>query len=251
MRVLLLLAVALLVPAVASSATTENTSANSNVVRELVGTLRLQTKSDQRYRGIEQWRVFVHRDGSRTMILSKDFVAVNALQIMTVHVSPTFRPIDAHATYWTNEGYRGSIRVTLHDTTLSAVSAGPDGEHRDELQVPEQVSIVTHGESMNGWYLWQGEADRDGTHRATYFNLNPSPDGRALVRGRLHPATFRQLGHETISVPAGSFETDVYLLRNIKMWIAGADRILIKQSIVDEDKEYILTRLETRRAEQP
>lgn len=240
----LLVAIGVLGVAAPAKAEDENTGPNINVAREIIGTLRLQTKSDKGYRGVEEWRIFVHPNGGRTMILSKDFVAANALQIMTAHVDANFRPIDVYATYWVPDGYRGSIRVALDGNTLRAVSEGPGGSTTDELSVPNEISIVTHGESMNGWYLWQGERDDEGKHAATYFNFSPSPDGSALVRGRLHPASFQYLGTETITVPAGTFETERYLLTNIEMWVTGEHRILVKQSITDEDKEYVLTRLE-------
>lgn len=233
------------VPFSTSAQQSENTGPNINVEREIVGTLRLQTKADKRFRGTEEWRIFVHPDGSRTMMLSKDFIAANALQIMTAHVDAAFRPIDVYATYWVPGGYRGSIRAAIQGNTLRAVSEGPGGTHTEELEVPHEVSVVTHGESMNGWYLWQGERDADGNHAATYFNFSPSPDGNAMVKGRVHPAQFTYLGTETITVPAGTFETDRYLLTNIEMWITGEDRILVKQAITDEDKEYVLTKLET------
>lgn len=227
----------------------ENTGPNINVVREVVGTLRLQTKTDKRYRGAEEWRIFVHPDGSRTMILSKDFSARNALQIMTAKVDKDFRPIDVYATYWTPDGYKGSIRAAVDGNELRAVSEGPGGRIEDILEVPHELSVVTHGESMNGWYLWQGERDSEGVHKATYFNFSPSPTGEAVVKGRLHPATFTYLGKETITVPAGTFETERYLLTNIEMWIATEDRILVKQAITDEDKEYVLTKLELAKPE--
>ena len=227
----------------------ENTGPNVNVAREITGTLRLQTKSDKRFRGTEEWRIFVHPDGSRTMILSKDFVAANALQIMTAHVDQDFRPIDVFATYWVPDGYRGSIRVALDGSKLRAVSEAPTGSNTEEISVPDEVSVVTHGESMNGWYLAQGERDAEGTHKATYYILGPTRDGSDMVRGSLGPATFQYLGEETITVPAGTFETERYLLTNIEMWITGEDRILVKQSIVDEDKEYVLTHLEEVAAE--
>ena len=47
------------------------------------------------------------------------------------------------------------------------------------------------------------------------------------------------------TVPAGTFETERYLLSNIELWVTGTDRILVKQAITDADKEYILTRLES------
>lgn len=229
----------------ATAQSPENTGPNINVAREVVGTLRLQTKTDKRFRGTEEWRIFVHPDGSRTMMLSKDFIAHNALQIMTAHVDAAFRPIDVYATYWTRDGYKGSIRAGLEGNTLRAVSEGPDGSFTEELEVPHEVSVVTHGESMNGWYLWQGERNAEGNHAATYFNFNPSADGQAMVRGRLHPAQFQYFGAETVTVPAGTFEAERYLLMNIMMWISGEDRILVKQEITDEDKEYVLTKLET------
>ena len=126
MRILLLFC-SLLTLGVAAAA--ENTGPNVNVAQEIVGTLRLQTKTDKRYRGVEQWRLFIHPDGSRTMMLSKDFLAFNALQIMTVHVDAAFRPVNAYASYWTREGYQGAIQVALDGTTLRAVSAGPGGTH--------------------------------------------------------------------------------------------------------------------------
>jgi len=221
----------------------ENTGPNVNVVRELAGTLRLQTKTDKRYRGVEQWRIFVHRDGSRTMMLSKDFVAANALQLMTAHVDATFRPMDVFASYWTRTGSSGSIHVTVRGSELRAVSEGPASRAEEVVSVPHELSIVTHGESMNGWYLWQGKRDANGLHKATMFNLSPAPEGGALVKGRLHPSTFTYLGRETVKVPAGTFETERYRITNIEMWVNGADRILVKQVITDEDKEYVLTKL--------
>lgn len=236
--------VALTFTASASAQIKENTGPNVNVIREMAGTLRLQTKSDKRHRGVEQWRIFVHRDGSRTMTMSKDFVAANALQLMTAHVAANFRPIDVYASYWTPDGYAGSIRVAVEGNELRAVSEGPGGRAEETLTVPNELAIVTHGESMNGWYLWQGERDDQGVHQATMFNLNPRPEGGTVVKGRLHPATFSYLGRETITVPAGTFETERYLISNIEMWISGEDRILIKQAIINEDKEYVLTNLE-------
>lgn len=229
----------------------ENMGPNVNVVREVTGTLRLQTKTDKRFRGTEEWRLFVDSEGRRTMILTKDFSAANALQIMTAQVDRNFRPIDVYASYWTRDGYKGSIRAAVHGNTLRSVSEGPDGTFTEELEVPDEISVVTHGESMNGWYLWQGERDADGNHAATYFNFSPTPTGEAMVRGRLHPAQFQYLGTETVTVPAGTFEAERYLLMNIMMWISGDDRILVKQEITDEDKEYVLTKMETVVRDQP
>jgi len=224
----------------------ENTGPNFNVVRQWSGTLLMQTKRDKRYRGIEEWRMFVHSDGSRTMTLSKDFLAFNALQVMTAHVDENFRPIDVYASYWAANGYRNSVRVALLGDELRAASEGPRGHANKVIKVPHEISIVTHGESMNGWYLWQGrQHTKDNVHSGIEFNLNPMPRAEGLSGGSLRPFTFQYIGKETVTVPAGTFETERYLLSNIELWVTGTDRILVKQAITDADKEYILTRLES------
>ena len=43
--------------------------------------------------------------------------------------------------------------------------------------------------------------------------------------------------------------SNIYLLDNIQMWISDDERILVKQIIIDEDKEYVLTRLAIRSGE--
>ena len=227
-----------------ASAQQENTGPNVNVVREWAGTLLMQTKTDQRYRGVEQWRIFVHPDGSRTMMLSKDFVAFNALQIMTKRVAADFRPIDVYAAYWVQDGYRGSIRVTLDGDELRATSEGPGAPNTVIRTVPHEIAVITHGESMNGWYLWQGEPKSAEPQDLDEFNLTPRAAEGQNVQGVIRTGSYRYLGTETVTVPAGTFETERYRIMNIEMWITGEDRILVKQIITDEDKEYVLTKLE-------
>lgn len=237
----LLLAFAVSLPA---SAQEENTGPNVNVVREWAGTLLMQTKTDKRYRGVEEWRIFVHPDGSRTMMLSKDFVAFNALQIMTKRVAEDFRPIDVYAAYWVRDGYRGSIRVTLDGDELRATSEGPGAPKTVTHTVPHEIAVITHGESMNGWYLWQGEPTSGEPQDLYEFNLTPQAPEGENARGIIRTGSFQYLGNETVTVPAGTFETERYRIMNIEMWITGEDRILVKQIITDEDKEYVLTKLE-------
>jgi hypothetical protein len=230
--------------AVPVSAQEENTGSNRNILREWAGSLRMQTIADKRYRGVEEWRMFVHGDGSRTMMLSKDFLAFNALQIMTMRVEANFRPADVYAAYWVPDGYRGAIRVAIDGDRLRAVSEGPGPAHTETHTVPEEIAVITHGESMNGWYLWQGDPKSPEPQALHEFNLIPVGPAGENVRGILRTGSYEYLGPETVTVPAGTFEAERYRIMNIELWITGEDRILVKQVIAEEDKEYVLTRLE-------
>ena len=64
------------------------------------------------------------------------------------------------------------------------------------------------------------------------------------VRGILRTGSMRHPGQDSVTVPASTLETEHYRIMNTDLWISGEDRILVKQLIADEGKEYILTQLE-------
>lgn len=98
----------------------------------------------QRVRSGEDFRLLVHRDGSRQIVISKDFNAVNAQQTMVTRVDARFRPPETHASYWTREGFKGSMYATVSGNDLHAVAVGPKGRVETSLQVPQGVSVEHH-----------------------------------------------------------------------------------------------------------
>jgi hypothetical protein len=224
----------------------ENTGPNSSIVRVVTGKMTFRTLSDGRVRGGEEFRLLVHPDGSRQMFISKDFKAVNAQQTMVSRVDARFRPLDTFASYWTRDGFRGSMYVTVSGNQLDAVAFGPKGRVETTLQVPANISVVHHGEVMNGWYYWSEDPESRGEQTSSVYVLNAAPRGDAQVGGFLTESRFTRLGREKVTTPAGTFDAIHYQLAGMEaldMWVAGEDRLLVRQTDTRNDREYVLTEL--------
>jgi hypothetical protein len=234
-------------PALAQQAAPpENTGPNTSIVRVVTGKMTFRTLSDGRVRGGEDFRLLVHPDGSRQMFISKDFKAVNAQQTMVSRVDARFRPLDTFASYWTRDGFRGSMYVTVSGNELNAVAFGPKGRVETSLQVPADISVVHHGEVMNGWYYWSEDPQSSAPQTSSVYVLNAAPRGDAQVAGFLTESRFTRLGREKVTTPAGTFDAIHYRLAGMEaldMWVAGEDRLLVRQTDTRNDREYLLTEL--------
>lgn len=230
----------------AQPAPAENTGPNTSIVRTVTGKMTFRTLSDGRVRGGEDFRLLVHPDGSRQIFISKDFKAVNAQQSMMTRVDARFRPLETYASYWTRDGFKGSIYVTVSGNELNAVALGPKGRVETALRVPDDISVVHHGEVMNGWYYWSENASSKTQQSSSVYILSAAPRGDSQVAGFLAESKFTRLGTEKVTTPAGSFDAVHYRLEGqeaLEMWIAGEDRLLVRQTDVKNDREYLLTEL--------
>ena len=86
----LLLAV-LVPPNAAAAAAQENTGPNANLLRQASGRYTYRTLTDGRERGVEAFDMFVHRDGSRTLMIWHDLWARNAQFTVVLRVAENFR----------------------------------------------------------------------------------------------------------------------------------------------------------------
>jgi hypothetical protein len=232
--------------ATAQSPPTENTGPNITIARTVTGKMTFRTLSDGRIRGGEDFRLLVHPDGTRQIFISKDFKAVNAQQTMIARVDARFRPLETYASYWTRDGFKGSIYVTVAGTDLRAVAQGPKGRVEDAREVPDHISVVHHGEIMNGWYLWSDDPKATGEQSTFVYNIIPVPRGDAQVAGMYHESKFTRLGPERVTTPAGTFDAMKYRMtgvENLDLWVAGEDRLLVRQTDEKNDREYILTEM--------
>jgi hypothetical protein len=233
-------------PSRAQPAPPENTGPNTTLVRTVTGKMIFRTLSDGRVRGGEEFRLLVHPDGSRQIFISKDFKAVNAQQSMVTRVDARFRPLETWASYWTRDGFKGSIYLTVSGNELNAVAFGPKGRIETTLQVPPGISVVHHGEVMNGWYYWAEDPNSKAPQTSSVFILNAAPRGDAQVAGFLTESKFTRLGIEKVTTPAGTFDAVHYRLEgmeSLEMWVAGEDRLLVRQTDAKHDREYVLTEL--------
>jgi hypothetical protein len=78
------------------------------------------------------------------------------------------------------------------------------------------------------------------------YVLNAAPRGDAQVAGFLIQSQFTRLGMEKVTTPAGTFDAVHYRLAGaeaLEMWVAGEDRLLVRQTDEKNDREYVLTEL--------
>lgn len=224
----------------------ENTGPNVNIVRTVTGKMTFRTISDGRVRGSEDFRLLVYPDGSRQIFITKDFKAVNAQQTIIARVDARFRPLETYASYWTRDGFKGSIYVTVTGNELQAVALGPKGRVENKVQVPENISVVHHGEVMNGWYYWSEDPKSKAPQTSSVYILTAAPRGEAQVSGFLAESKFTRLGIEKVTTPAGIFDAMHYQLAGteaLDMWVAGEDKLLVRQTDTKNDREYILTEM--------
>lgn len=228
----------------ASAAEPENSGPNTNITRWASGKHAFRAVEDQRMRGEEHFRLSVHPDGTRTMAVWKDLYAVNSHIHALMRVDREFRPLEAFADYWQADGHKGSIRITVDGRTLHASGWSPVGPGQHTFNVPEALTVITHGEGFNGWGLWPVlNAKQD--QRVTAYNVSPARGAMAPVLGTLTERTAKYLGEEEITVPAGTFKAARAANELFEVWVTIPDRILVRQLIRSRGLEFVLVEMTT------
>ena len=221
------------------------TKANANILRMVTGTHSFYEEDGTTLRGQEFFRMFAHPDGSRTMMVSKNMFSGDRQHNITLRVDPVFRPIEMFGSYWYPEGFKGSVRITVDGDSLHATSFGPGGRTDHKLRMPEAFAIVSHAEGLNAWNSSVMDPDDEDAaegsvtlDRTAYF-ISPIRDRDGPLLGSLLRSKLTRVGEETITVPAGTFETIHYSTGELEVWAIKGDRILAKQTYRGEN--YLLT----------
>ncbi len=217
----------------------ENPGPNANITSWAAGRHVFRTIKDHRPRGEEHFRLSVHPDGTRTMMIWKDLFAVNSHLHIVMRVERSFRPLEAYGSYWQRDGYKGSIRLTVDGDRLHAVGWGPNGHGEHSLTVPPNLSLITHGEGLNAWGVWGDFKPGEQKTRVAY-NISPVRDAAAPVLGSLAQGAVTFIGEETITTPAGTFETLHSSNGFMDIWSTKEHRILVLQQIKSRGLEYVL-----------
>lgn len=228
------------------SAQVENTGPNSSIVRWAEGTYQYLGDNGDRERGIEKFRMNVHPDGTRTMIMWHDLYARNLQYSVMLRVAEDFRPIQAFANYWSENGYKGSTFITVNGNTLEAVTHGPVGQVNQTMDVPDALSIGTHPVSGDGWHQWHVDPDASGQQRTgALYGIESSGDLTKPPLGSLVYMPIEILGEERVTVPAGTFDTMKYQMAGrTNIWVTMPDRLVVRMENASRGHIYELTSLE-------
>jgi hypothetical protein len=222
-------------------AAAENTGPNKSITRWAEGSYIYRGDNGARERGTENFRLNVHPDGTRTLIMWHDLYARNIQYTVVLRTAADFRPLQAFANYWSENGYKGSILVTLNGDRLHAVSNGPNGMVTQDLMVPRNVSIGTHPVSGDGWHGWYIDEKAKGVQEiGVIYGIESGGDLTKPALGALRPQKFEVLGREKITVPAGTFEAQkLRIAGSSEAWIMGPDKILVRMANA-RGQDYVL-----------
>jgi hypothetical protein len=219
---------------------------NASIKRWARGTFAYQTLEDKRPRGSERFELMVHPDGSRTLLMWHDLAARNAQFSGVLRTEASFRPVEAYLSYWVESGYKGSSLIRVNGESLTITSRQPAGEDQQQtVEMPARFSIGTHPVAGDGWHLWQETAGTEGPQEASIYIMEASADLSRPLMGQLITMPFENLGAETITTPAGTFDTTHYRLATVNdVWITGPDRIMVRMVNTARDLEYLLVDFE-------
>lgn len=214
---------------------------NANILRWAAGTYAYTTLSAPRDRGWERFHMNVYADGSRTMNMWHDLKARSA-QFTVIHrVEANFRPIETFVSYWVANGFKGSTIIRVDGDTLTASASGPAGHHDQTVAVPDTFSVGTHPVSADGWHLWSDNGETGVDQSSKIYSMEASADVTKPPLGTLRDLAFKRIGEETITVPAGTFETIHYDLSGSQVWITKKDRLMVRMVNERFDRDYVLT----------
>ncbi|MEQ8509048.1 MAG: hypothetical protein RIB43_08595 [Rhodospirillaceae bacterium] len=236
-----LMAPLLLWSAFAAAQTGDSEGPNTNILRWASGTYAYTTLTEPRDRGWERFHMNVYTDGSRAMNMWHDLSARDAQFTVILRVNDAFRPQEAFLSYWVANGFKGSTLIRVEDATLSASANGPAGLHNQTLTVPATFSIGTHPVSADGWHLASDSGENGAEQTSKIYSLEASADLTKPPLGTLRDLTFKRIGEETLTVPAGTFETIHYDLSGSQVWVTKQDRLMVRMINERFDRDYVLT----------
>lgn len=222
-----------------------STGANPNIQRWIEGEYAYRALDDGRDRGWERFRLTVHPDGSRSMLMWHGLRARSAQFTVALRTEASFRPLDAYVSYWNDGKFKGSGAMRVMADTLDLTSHGAWGLFQENTTVPAGFSIGTHPIAADGWHLL---IDAKGGVRAEVYGLEAGTDPAKPIRGVTREMPVQKIGDERISVPAGEFDTTHYRLAgSTDIWIHGEDRLMVRMRAGRSNRDYVLTRYSTGR----
>ncbi len=194
--------------------------------------------------GEDRWTMTVQNDGTRTLrsFLNQSNFGTQINLVMHSDAE-TFRPIHAFANVYSGGAFLGAGHYAVDGDTLR-VSVSSLAEHFVEtVDLPDTFTLLLHPISADGWHYGAG-FDPDGPAVQMHNLCTLGSAGRSM-HCAVYPIRLEFLGSETITVPAGTFDTEHYKFgENTEVWIAGRDRVMIQHEYTVRGSRYQLTELE-------
>jgi hypothetical protein len=216
-------------------------AADSGMLRTASGTIQYRTVNEQAIRGTETWTLLVHPDGSRTLnttILNRERASTSTI----IHrVDPDFHPLDTFVERWVGNVFLGVGLFSVRGRKLTGLSRGTAGEASHEMIVPDNVTLISHAVAADGWQVLPQDMAVTKKAEMTAYSIQFKAEATIPFLGSVLVAPVEWIGHETIRVPAGQFDTThIRVSDRFDIWLFGPDRTLARMVEADADREYLL-----------
>lgn len=218
---------------------------NVNITRWSKGTIEYRTISDGRVNGSEDWHITVHPDGSRTLEARNRLDEAGYQRHVVYRVAENFRPLEVTSVYWVKGEWRGTGLFAITDNQLEAFVKTPDGLIQQSRTVPKNFSMIPHPLSTNAWPTWYYDKAKGGPQQITVYDMDAGAQAVSSMMGKMYEQTIEYVGVESVTVPAGTFETDHYSIGGaVDLYLYGPDAIMVRFIWKPADRDYMLTSLE-------
>lgn len=203
--------------------------------------------------GREWFTISVHRD-QRTVRALCELEGEEIVRDTTYTVDGDWRPLDCFVRLSVNDAFQGSGWFLFTDHAIECETFTADaGRVSQTVSVARRPPVfVPHPLVCDGWQTAALSDVKPGQvqHIHGAADSSPLPHGGSGPMIGLTDKAFRYEGEETITVPAGTFQTRHYdLLPSntdwppLGLWVAGEDRQLIKARWDLRERDYVLTEL--------
>ena len=218
---------------------------NPGIVRSAHGEYEYRSISDDHLTGTETFDLTVAPNGVRTMRANTDIFSRGVQANVVLRADRSFRPLDAYVGISTNGELKGSGFYVAGSDTLDAMVVDAAGRQtHSHITVPARFSLGTHPLSLDGWSSWYLDQTPGKVTRGSIYLINGDAKNDRPMLGTITPVDLEYIGSETITVPAGTFQTDHFRIANAsELWVTGQDRLLVKYVWAAIDRQYLLTKL--------
>jgi hypothetical protein len=165
-------------------------------------------------RGREWFAITVQPDGVRTMRAQCEMDDGKLLRDVVYSVDGAWQPLDAYVRLTQNGEFKGGSWFRFEDHFIDC-----EGYTAREGRLSQRVAVdrrpptfAPHPVAMDAWQTNQFDLSRPGEIQAFEgcANSSPAADGGTGPMIGLQTTTLEYLGDETLTVPAGTFETGHY-----------------------------------------
>jgi hypothetical protein len=176
--------------------------------------------------GDANWILSLQADGSR-ILRSYSYVTANGTQNSSVmRAGKNFRTEEGFMSLHRYGEFFRSTFLIIEGSKLFLTVNGPDGHYTKELDVPEDINLLMFPVNAYGWLTANYDHDKGGPqpiNLCAVATIDDMPACGVTVRD------VEFLGKETITVPAGTFETDHYKIGSSgDTWITGPDLMVVQ-----------------------